>query len=335
MKRGQAEAREAVTVVIPSHNRLHLLFRTLDSVLRQRGVDVEVVVVDDGSSDGTAEAIEALHAENVRLVRHDQSKGVSAARNAGLELARTPWVAFVDDDDIWAPDKLHSQIRAIAGNSSAAWSSVGAIHLDSDLNVMFYDDRARSGDVSSSLMRGSGVPGGGSGVLASAGLSREVGAFDEEISILADWDFYLRLSLRSPVAAVRRPLVGYYVHLDSMYHNSDGILAEFEYLEHKYSAWPGVRMQIDYPLWYLRLIRMELRKRNIRAAWELLRRACNRSTLGPGPFAWGVTRWLKQKLVDRNKPLSLEYSHEVSEWVPRYRENQDECSRRSGSIRRA
>jgi len=314
-----ARTDRAVTVVIPTHNRRHLLPRTLNSVLQQHGVDVEVIVVDDGSSDGTAEAVTALDVSNVRLVRHEQSKGVAAARNAGLELARTPWIAFVDDDDIWAPDKLRAQLAEITANPSAAWSCVGAVHLDPELNVLFYDPPADSGDVSSLLMCGNGVPGGGSGVLTSTDLARQVGAFDEAMSILADWDFYLRLSLRSSVAAVTRPLLGYYIHLDSMYHDPRGIISEFKYLEEKYAPWPDVRLRIDYPTWYLRFVRMETRKGNGRAARALLRESFGESGPGLGPILGGMARWAHQKVTDRNKSVPREHSCEVSSWVQRYR----------------
>ena len=104
-----------VTVVIPTHNRRALLARTLHSVLAQRHVDLAVVVVDDGGSDGTAKALDDLNDTRVTVVRHDRPRGVSAARNSGIAKAVTPWLAFVDDDDLWAPAQAPVAARRVGG----------------------------------------------------------------------------------------------------------------------------------------------------------------------------------------------------------------------------
>src|ERR687898_2985729 len=93
-----------VSVVVPTHDRPRLLMQTLGSILRQQAVDFEVIVVDDGSRDGTAEVVSWLGDARVRLLRHDRSKGVSAARNTGIAAAHGEWLAFCDDDDLWAPN---------------------------------------------------------------------------------------------------------------------------------------------------------------------------------------------------------------------------------------
>ena len=125
-----------VTVIIPTHNRRALLARTLHSVLAQRDVDLEVVVVDDGSSDGTATAVAGLADDRVSVVRHPQPRGVSAARNTGIEKASSPWLAFVDDDDLWAPGKLRSQLDAIAADGSSQWSCTGSVNIDRECRLM-------------------------------------------------------------------------------------------------------------------------------------------------------------------------------------------------------
>ena len=247
----------AVTVIIPTHNREGLLLRTLDAVLGQVGVEVDVVVVDDGGVDGSADAVRSLGQSNVRVIRHDISKGVSAARNAGLAVAEAPWVAFVDDDDLWAPNKLFEQVRALESGGVAEWSCVGAVHIDSRATVQSYVEPPQSGTVAPLMLRGQAIPGGGSGVVASTKLARDIGGFDENISIVADWEFYLRLSLRSPLAAVNRPLLGYYVHSDSMYHDPMGLADELRYMEKKYSGSRGHdRLRLDYASWYISLVRI-------------------------------------------------------------------------------
>ena len=117
-----------VTVVIPTHNRKELLRYALMSALRQEGVALEVIVVDDGSSDGTAEMLAALTDRRVRVVHHETAQGVSAARNRGIEEARGEWIAFLDDDDLWAPDKLRLQLES-ATKSGRRWVYVGHVNI--------------------------------------------------------------------------------------------------------------------------------------------------------------------------------------------------------------
>src|SRR5215218_5096689 len=96
-----------VTVVIPTMDRWRLLSeRALHSALTQEQVDLEVVVVDDSATDETAIGIAGLNDERVRVIRHEQPQGLQRARNVGIAAARGDWVAFLDDDDVWAPWKL-------------------------------------------------------------------------------------------------------------------------------------------------------------------------------------------------------------------------------------
>src|ERR671931_448444 len=102
-----------VTVVVPTHGRWDLLSTAaLPASLGQEGVDLEVVVVDDGSTDATAEGLARIEDPRLRVVRHDRPHGVAQARNAGIAAARGEWVALLDDDDLWAPWKLRAQLDA-------------------------------------------------------------------------------------------------------------------------------------------------------------------------------------------------------------------------------
>ena len=101
-------------MVVPTHNRSRLLTTTLRSVLWQHDVDLEVIVVDDGSTDDTAQVVAGLGDPRIRRVHHPTPQGVSAARNRGIAEATSDWVAFVDDDDLWAPDKLTRQLGSEA-----------------------------------------------------------------------------------------------------------------------------------------------------------------------------------------------------------------------------
>src|SRR5690349_9916448 len=95
-----------VTVVVPTRDRHARLAATLAGVLRQRDVDLEVVVVDEASSPPVGASADP----RVRVLRHDEPQGVARARNAGLSAAQGAWVAFCDDDDLWGPEKLRRQL---------------------------------------------------------------------------------------------------------------------------------------------------------------------------------------------------------------------------------
>ena len=95
---------ELISVVIPAHDRERTIARAISGVLAQTYGNIEIVVVDDASADGTAAKVEALGHPKVRLVRHDRNRGAAAARNSGVAAARGVWIAFQDSDDDWLPE---------------------------------------------------------------------------------------------------------------------------------------------------------------------------------------------------------------------------------------
>ncbi len=211
-----ADARRAVTVVVPTRNRRPVLAMTLGTIVAQRDVDVRVVVVDEASSDDTPAYLAAVAGERISVVRHDEPTGLAGARNAGIERATTPWVAFCDDDDLWAPDKLASQLDAIASVPDARWSCTGTVSIDEDLRVIGYHRPPPSGDVRHLLRVTNVIPGGGSSVLVDRALLDDVGGYDAWATGCEDFDMHCRVSTRTPLAAVDRPLVGYRVWGGSM-----------------------------------------------------------------------------------------------------------------------
>lgn len=224
------ERDERVTVVVPTHDRPGLLPVAVGAALGQAAVDVRVVVVDDGSAVPAADVLPPD--PRLEVVRHDRARGVSAARNAGIARVATPWVAFLDDDDVWAPGKLRRQLDALARTGHAwACSSTVSFLGDSLLDVADPPDE----DVREAVLHGNIVPGSASGVLASTALVREVGGFDEGIR-LEDWDLWIRLAQRSPLAGVRSPDVGYRVHPASRGHDVSDQPAALAVLRAKHAA---------------------------------------------------------------------------------------------------
>ena len=100
-----------VSVVIPTRNRSALLGQTLHSVLWQRDVDFEVIIVDEASTDDTSDLLTTFSDNRIRVIHNNAPTGVASARNRGAKEARGRWLAFVDDDDLWSPEKLAVQVR--------------------------------------------------------------------------------------------------------------------------------------------------------------------------------------------------------------------------------
>jgi glycosyltransferase involved in cell wall biosynthesis len=218
-----------IAVIVPTRNRAHLLQTTLRSILSQRGVDFEVVIVDDGSTGEQASAIQRLRSDSVRIHRHDRSLGVSVARNAGVREARAPWIAFCDDDDLWTPDKLADQLAA-ATKSGRSWAYAGAVKFEEGPVVWQLMPSPSPEDVQARLAEQNLIPAGASNVLVERDTLLRVGAFDESLGHLADWDLWLRLLEVGMPASVPGIRVAYRLHPGAMSLNPRGILAELETL---------------------------------------------------------------------------------------------------------
>src|SRR5262249_34968268 len=112
-----------VSVVIPTHNRATLLHRAVSSALTQTFSDLEVLIADDASSDATAELMLVIRDPRIKYLRHETKRGVSVARNTAISHASGEYIAFLDDDDEWLPEKLNIQLSHL----NSARKSVGLI----------------------------------------------------------------------------------------------------------------------------------------------------------------------------------------------------------------
>jgi glycosyltransferase involved in cell wall biosynthesis len=236
-----------VTVVVPTRNRASMLGQALRSVAAQREVDLEAVVVDDGSTDATAALVSGMEDRRVRLIRHERPQGVSAARNRGIAEARGPWVAFLDDDDLWAPGKLASQLAA-AKRDGRAWAVTGAVSIDDRLRVLAGEPPLEPERIVADLDRYNSVPAGASNVLVRADLLAATGGFDPALRHMADWDLWIRLGRTGPPATVPRPLLAYRLHranatMDTAFDPQEP-LAELDAIVGRYGI-PADRLAVD------------------------------------------------------------------------------------------
>ncbi|HYH62915.1 MAG TPA: glycosyltransferase family A protein [Solirubrobacterales bacterium] len=227
------EAADLVSVVIPTRNRWTLLSRALASVLAQEGVALEVLVVDDGSTDATAD-LGAEADERITYLRNDPALGVARARNRGIQEARGKWVAFLDDDDFWAPTKLRSQLLACAAEG-AVFSYTGLVSVDPTLSRRKVSLPARSAGLERRLLAMNAI-GSPSSVMVQRSVLEEVGGFDPAFSVLADWDLYIRIAASGKGALCEAPLTAYLNHATNMHLNADSALEEFRRLRVKHEA---------------------------------------------------------------------------------------------------
>ena len=258
----------AVTAVIPTHDRPALLATTLRSVLAQTGVELQVVVVDDGSRDPNAVAavVSAYEDGRVRLLRSEVAEGVSAARNRGLGAATGDWVAFCDDDDVWAPDKL---ARQLAAARDTLWAYGGDVTVDADLQVIDGQPPLPPDAVVDQLHRWNPVPAGSSNVVVRADALRQTGGFDPALRSGGDWDLWIRLARMGRPAWVPAPLVAYRVHGSAMTQNRARMLADVKAIaarhqlsvdwarHYRWAAWDalGARQRSEALAHYARAVR--------------------------------------------------------------------------------
>lgn len=193
-----------VSVIIPTFNRAWILAEAVESVLAQIYRDQELIVVDDGSTDGT-EALLDPYADHLRVIRQP-NRGVSAARNAGIAAAAGDLIAFLDSDDIWLPEKLERQVAFFDAHPDALICQTEEIWVRRGRRVnpaarhrkpsgMIFDKSLELCLVSPSA------------VMVRRGLLDRVGVFDPSLPACEDYDLWLRVAHRFPIHLLADPLV--------------------------------------------------------------------------------------------------------------------------------
>jgi len=205
-----------VSIVIPTHHRPAQLARALDSVWSQTCTDVEVFVVDDGPDTEAEALVHRSGDQRLRYLRHEASRGAGAARNTGLREARSEFVAFLDDDDTWLPEKLERQLERFAGrDDQLAVVSCSSVKVSDISGRVISESRAgplREGHVDflRSTRFGTSVP------LIRRQALNAVGGFDERLPGAQDRDLWLRLAMRFGFDFVPDVLVEHHIHGDQI-----------------------------------------------------------------------------------------------------------------------
>jgi glycosyltransferase involved in cell wall biosynthesis len=203
-----------VSVVIPSYNRAHCILETLESVYSQTFRDFEVVIIDDGSTDNTREVL-APFGDRIRYI-HQENRGLAGARNRGIAEARGEWIAFLDSDDLWLPEKLELQFQAVTRSPDLAVHVTNATifreHIGQETDLYGLTNFLPSSSDSTRLDRplitcvSKGLAWMQCALIRKETLLK-AGDFRRELRIYMDFEMGSRLSLLGPWEACHKPLV--------------------------------------------------------------------------------------------------------------------------------
>jgi len=214
-----------VSVIIPTYNREQTILRAVRSVLDQTYSNIELIVVDDGSSDGTEEVLKTIGDPRLRLIKSDVNRGACAARNLGVAAARGELVAFQDSDDAWYPDKLEKQVKALSANhADIVFCSMRQIFSNEmpgreipgatlPLGICSYEKLLEKSLASTQVIMG----------------RRECfqdEPFDEQMPRMQDWDVVLRLARKYSIYYLNEVLADVFLQTDSLTMRTEkGLLA--------------------------------------------------------------------------------------------------------------
>ena len=194
-----------VSVIIPTYNRAAYLPLAIDSVLAQTdsAIDIELIVVDDGSTDGTADLVAQYYPDVVYLSMHNQ--GVSAARNVGLAQASGQWIALLDSDDLWLPNKLASQMALLA-DSGLLVCHTEEIWVRNGRRVnQMRKHQKYGGDIYQHCLALCAMS--PSSIVIHRSVFDDIGHFDQTLPACEDYDLWLRLAARYQVALLAEPMI--------------------------------------------------------------------------------------------------------------------------------
>jgi glycosyltransferase involved in cell wall biosynthesis len=213
-----------VSVIIPTYNRRNFVAKAIESVLHQSFDDLEVIVVDDGSTDGTCQSLEPYR-DRIRYIFRENG-GASAARNTGIEAAQGEWLAFLDSDDEWTPDYLSKQIRTAGQMPGICMQTTDCLFvgLDGRTNRFFEmngslgefknEDYLMPAEPFSFIVKHGPWQVGATIIRAEA--IKEAGLFDTSLKLSEDFDLMARVALQGPFALIKEALVKIYRREEEM-----------------------------------------------------------------------------------------------------------------------
>jgi len=210
-----------ISVIIPTYNRRQTIGRSIDSVLNQTLFPSEIIVVDDGSTDGTSDYIQS-NFPSIRLLQQS-NKGVSSARNMGIRSSNSDWVALLDSDDEWFPKKLEKQVMTLSQNLDIKFCHTEEIWIRNGVRVnQMKKHQKYGGHIFNKCLDMCRIS--PSSVLFHRSILDDVGYFDKDQKVCEDYDLWLRITAKYPVLYIDESLIKKYGgHEDQLSKVKDGI----------------------------------------------------------------------------------------------------------------
>ena len=193
-----------ISIIIPTYNRSSFVQEAIDSVLAQKFVDFELIVVDDGSTDDTHSALKKYN-KSIKYI-YQRNKGVSAARNTGVRESSGEWLAFLDSDDLWKPKKLTVQYNYLKDNPTCLICQTEEIWIKNGQRI---NPKKRHQKQSGQIFKAS-LPlciVSPSAVMIHRSLFEQMHGFDESLPACEDYDLWLRISCQYPIDLIQTPLI--------------------------------------------------------------------------------------------------------------------------------
>jgi glycosyltransferase involved in cell wall biosynthesis len=272
-----------VSIILPTHNREVELSRAIRSVLEQSHSHFELIVVDDGSTDGTPAVVGGFDDPRIRYIKHTRRSGAAAARNTGIRAASHDYIAFQDSDDEWLPGKLARQLKLL----EEAAEEVGAVYCgyirigpgNSERYFPQRHIREREGDIRKAILRESFI--GTPTLVVRRRCLDHVGLFDERLPRFQDWELMIRLAAEYRIAFIPEPLLRAFWAAENISSGHDRSLAEAEALileKHRATFAAAGDDILSHRLWHLAHLRfmcgeMTAGRKSLREAMKAAPRA--------------------------------------------------------------
>ena len=204
-----------VSVVIPAYNRAHCIQNAINSVIAQTYPPKEIIIVDDGSTDNLQEIIDSYSASQLRLVKHQTNKGASQARNTGIEQAKGDYIAFLDSDDTWCPNKLEAQVAFMKQHNLEASCTNFAFYRNGTLEQESVYRPYKSIRLTQKDMAWGCFISPGSTFICKKELLTRICGYDTDFQRFEDWDLLFRLSQHCDIGWLNESLSIIYNQLHS------------------------------------------------------------------------------------------------------------------------
>jgi glycosyltransferase involved in cell wall biosynthesis len=222
-----------VSVIMPTYNRAYIVGRAIKSVLNQTYANFELIIIDDGSTDNTADVVKSFNDSRIVYVKHARNLRIASARNTGIDVSRGDYIAFLDSDDEWLPDKLREQLIAF----KEAPSDVGAIYtqmknIRKGKTEYIHRKTPPEGDIHRHVL--SGLPVYLITLMVKRKYLEQAGTFDKDFVFADDWDFCIRLSEICNFIFIKTPLAIRYMESDSISLNNPAFPRELEKILNKH-----------------------------------------------------------------------------------------------------